>query len=220
MRLTCFKYADTFLHEKSIFCRDWQEKYRPISLLFYLIETDGRVILADTGCDWLTGFVMQSFRNPAELLAESGVRPESVTDVILTHAHLDHAGGSGYFPGAVFHLQEDELRDAGQFLPKGAEVRLFREQADVSPGVRAVWSGGHTRGSSVVELDADGQKWVLTGDVCYLPDCFTRGIPTGASFCPERSLAFLRKYGDPAYKLLTFHDPDICPGGPGAYRII
>ena len=220
MRLTCLKYADTFLHERQIFCRGAEDRYRPIILTFFLIETDdGRRILADTGCDWLPGFVMRRFRRPSDVLQDAGASPESVTDVILTHAHLDHAGCAGSYPEAVFHIQRDELAGTRAFLPDGANVRPFEQTADVAPGVRAIRIGGHTRGSSVVELRGEGVPLILGGDECYLHDCFRRGIPTGSSVCPEKSARFLEEYGASGCRVVLFHDPAAAPGEPGAYRI-
>jgi glyoxylase-like metal-dependent hydrolase (beta-lactamase superfamily II) len=48
-----------------------------------------------------------------------GFSPEDVTDVVLTHLDLDHAGGVGDFPGATVHVYDAELAAARD--PKGME---------------------------------------------------------------------------------------------------
>jgi glyoxylase-like metal-dependent hydrolase (beta-lactamase superfamily II) len=42
---------------------------------------------------------------PSEALVGLGVRPEDVTDVIITHMHWDHADGMDLFPKARIWLQ-------------------------------------------------------------------------------------------------------------------
>lgn len=220
MHLTCFKYADTFLHERYIFCREAEDRFRPIPLTLFLIEADdGRRILADTGCDWLPGFVMRRFQRPAELLQNAGIRLDSISDVFLTHSHLDHAGCSYLFPNAVFHMHEEEVTDARAFLPDHANIQTFRETVEIAPNVHGIWIGGHTKGSSIMRLDTEEAPWILAGDECYSPDCIRRGIPTGSSACPERSARFIQEYGSPEYRTLIFHDLACCPDELGAYPI-
>ena len=54
----------------------------------HLIEEGGRAALVDTGNNAALEHVEQA-------LAETGLSPESVDYVLLTHIHLDHAGGAG-----------------------------------------------------------------------------------------------------------------------------
>jgi len=56
----------------------------------HLIEEGGRAALVDTGNNAALVHVEQA-------LAETGLSPESVDYVLLTHIHLDHAGGAGAF---------------------------------------------------------------------------------------------------------------------------
>jgi glyoxylase-like metal-dependent hydrolase (beta-lactamase superfamily II) len=64
----------------------------------YLVVRDGRAAFIDTG-------TRQSVPNLLAGLAELGVPREAVDFVILTHVHLDHAGGAGALmqalPGAI-----------------------------------------------------------------------------------------------------------------------
>ena len=56
----------------------------------HLIEQDGRAALVDTGNNDALVHVEQA-------LAETGLSPEAGDFVLLTHIHLDHAGGAGAF---------------------------------------------------------------------------------------------------------------------------
>ena len=78
-----------------------------------LVRGNGRVALIDAGSG--DTFAPTAGRLIANL-STLGVQPEDVTDVLLTHAHLDHAGGlmlpgedrRPAFPEAAVHVTEAE----------------------------------------------------------------------------------------------------------------
>jgi glyoxylase-like metal-dependent hydrolase (beta-lactamase superfamily II) len=125
---------------------------------------------------------------------------EPVTHVILTHAHFDHIGGLGTFPGAQvitqtgfatqLAAQNEVTVPFRRFLPAGASHRhditpdrLVGEPATVDiGGVRFVLypvRGGETDDALVVHVPAKGV--VFTGDV--LMPYF--GSPFSAEGSPE-----------------------------------
>jgi glyoxylase-like metal-dependent hydrolase (beta-lactamase superfamily II) len=61
---------------------------RPKLAAIHLIIENGRAAFVDTGCN-------SSLPNALAALDELCVAPENVDYVILTHIHLDHAGGAG-----------------------------------------------------------------------------------------------------------------------------
>jgi glyoxylase-like metal-dependent hydrolase (beta-lactamase superfamily II) len=42
----------------------------------------------------------QRFHQTFEAIAKLGLKPEDITDLIITHMHWDHAGGMDLFPKA------------------------------------------------------------------------------------------------------------------------
>lgn len=64
------------------------EYQRPGLAAIHLIEEAGEAALIDTGTSHSVPHVL-------EVLAKKGFAPEQVAYVILTHVHLDHAGGAG-----------------------------------------------------------------------------------------------------------------------------
>jgi glyoxylase-like metal-dependent hydrolase (beta-lactamase superfamily II) len=83
----------------------------------FVVITEKDILLLDTGLGFINkNGVPQIHQN----LEAAGIRPESVTRVLLTHLHKDHAGGisvedklTGYsslsFPEATYYVQQREL---------------------------------------------------------------------------------------------------------------
>lgn len=96
---------------------------RPILAAIHMIVDDGRVAFVDTGSN-------DSLANVLEALNKAGLGREAVDYVILTHIHLDHAGGAGTlmreFPNAKLVVH-----------PRGS--RHMAEPSKLVAGVTAVY---------------------------------------------------------------------------------
>ena len=209
MKLTALKYGETEIHERMAFQDGDKTKNLPIALLFFLIETDGKKILVDVGCDTMPGFPLFRFQKPVEVLESCGVKPEEITHVILTHAHHDHADAARYYPQATVYLHRDAFPLAEKYLPQGAAICLIDEEKTVAKGVTFRHIGGHAPGSSIVLVETPGKPFVLCGDECYTKENLTLKKPTGSSRCLEASTAFVEEYSKDCYVPILFHDPDL-----------
>ena len=49
-------------------------------------------------------------------------------------------------------------------------------------------------------------KFIIAGDECYLRECLQKQIPTGCSYCPQKSKAFIEKYSKQEYTVFLSHD--------------
>lgn len=122
-------------------------------------------------------------------LASSGIDPDSITHVVLTHLHWDHAGGvldrdgELAFPRAeivvsaeaLAHARAPSEKDEGSFRPdvisalvSRAKLRIVSdERAMLAPAVRATPSHGHTPGLIVPFVDerADGPPLAFPTDL-------------------------------------------------------
>lgn len=96
---------------------------RPILVAIHMLVENGRVAFVDTGSN-------DSLPNALAALARLGLSADAVDYVILTHIHLDHAGGAGtmmaQFPNARLVVH-----------PRGA--RHMAEPAKLVAGVTAVY---------------------------------------------------------------------------------
>jgi glyoxylase-like metal-dependent hydrolase (beta-lactamase superfamily II) len=198
LSLYAFKYAQSTISENRVFRGGSKFRRVPISFLFYLIELGDRRILVDTGCNSIRGFKMEHFITPVALLERYGISGESISDVIITHAHHDHIGCVSYFRGAVVHIQKDEASAGAKYL-KGLQVETFDEGCRIAECVEVKKIAGHSIGSSIAIIHYQGRRIVLAGDECYVRACLDRRIPTGASRNPKKSEEFIRTYSGVEY---------------------
>ena len=97
MQITRITYGETALPESMVFFGGDKDKKVPIILSFFLIQTRGKNILVDAGCEDLPGFELKNFRSAMTALKEQRIDLNDITDVVITHAHHDHAPQYMYF---------------------------------------------------------------------------------------------------------------------------
>ncbi len=152
-----------------------------------LLEGFNRKILVDTGLGekWdekhRAMWAIESVPGGAAgALAARGIDPATITDVILTHLHFDHAGGATVktdagivpaFPHARYHVQRRNLEWARR--PNDREIASYRAEnfeplvdADVLelhegsrelyPGLSLVVADGHTEALQMVRVLGEG----------------------------------------------------------------
>ena len=200
------EYGKSILPESMIFQGGAEDKFRPIVFMIYLIKTEKQLILVDAGCETMPGFDMRDFIGPVKALEKIDIKPEDITDVIITHAHHDHIECVSRFKNAVIYIQHDEYESGKGYLAEGMNIKLFDDEIQVSDSVKAVKIGGHSKGSCIVEVTDDKKTYIISGDECYLRECLDKKIPTGTSYCPEKSRKFIEKYSSGEYTVLLCHD--------------
>ena len=199
-------YGKSVLPESWIFENGAENKFRPIVFRVYLIRAENSLILVDAGCETMPGFVMTDFIGPIKALENICVKADEITDLIITHAHHDHIECAKYFKNAALYIQKDEYEAGKGYLTEARDIRTFEEKIQICDGIKAVKIGGHSKGSSIVEITDSDKKYIIAGDECYMRECLTKQIPTGISCNPEKSRAFINKYGNGEYTVFLCHD--------------
>jgi glyoxylase-like metal-dependent hydrolase (beta-lactamase superfamily II) len=158
----------------------------------WLIRGGGRNILFDSGFHrerWFKEWTIVNYLRPDEAVKLAGVKPEEVTDVVISHAHWDHLGGIDLFPKATVWIQKEEFRyytgdawqpggqhggidpeDARELVRVNTEGHLRLVDGDnveIFPGIRAYTGGRHTYASQYLRVEGS-PPFVLASDNCYL----------------------------------------------------
>ena len=91
-----------------------QSRKLDIQMMVWLLKgPGGRNILVDSGFyrdKFFKQWNVKDFIKPSEAVARFGVKPEEITDVIITHMHWDHADGADLFPKARVWIQKEDRK--------------------------------------------------------------------------------------------------------------
>ncbi len=219
-KLTVLKYAESTIGENNVFYGGKKDRIWPISFFLFLIEEEQRKILVDAGCNELNGFYLSRFIKPVELLNKYGVKAEEITDLIITHAHYDHIALASEFKNAAVYIQQDEYERGKRYFGENQKVVTFEESVQVTNSITAIKIGGHSIGSSIVEISHENHLYVIAGDEAYSRECILRQIPTGTCTNIENSRKFIETYKDSKYTVLYSHDMDVLPAKNGFLRLL
>jgi len=215
MTLYAVKYGES-MYPAAHLLKDAAKGMRlPIAWMFYAVKAGRDIVLVDTGFSDTNeakraGVTLLPYQ-PA--LAAAGIAPEAVTKIVLTHTHSDHAANVPLYPKAMVIVNR---REAGSPFLKGVgKERLvtFDESYAVVPGMTVRLVGGHSPGSSYVELSLGGKTHLLAGDEAYLPENVSRLIPVGSAVDASANLAFLTMAKNSGAVVLTLHDPAVVKSG-------
>lgn len=189
---------------------------------FILVQGEGRNILIDCGINFdsvvkqnlATGFNVENWHSPAEVLAEVGLTPEDIDVIIPTHAHWDHMGSLELFPNAHVYLQLEELEGWSQLLEgsdqylallsavdaadisyvqalqsSGRLHLLDGEQDNLFPGIH-IWVdyNGHCHASQLISIESQTDKYIAIGDIAYTMGNLI-GVPEFPHFIPNTKWA-------------------------------
>lgn len=211
-----------------------------------LIRSADRVILVDAGMGdrWPDKLRLIYDIRPAED-GGSGLDPASVTDVILSHLHFDHARGlfrarpgdeaaaDLRYPRARIHVQASNLatarrpnaRERASYIAEDvklldrADLVLHAGPDEVAPGVRVHETHGHTQGHQWVEIKHGGRTVAFPADMVptsrHLPLPYLMGYDISVATLLVEKDALLARAVDEDWVLVFGHDPDVEAGRIG-----
>lgn len=168
-----------------------QDEKVDVDFVVWLIRGGGRNILFDSGFhheQYFKQWHVTDYLRPDEAVQQAGVRPEDVTDIVISHAHWDHMGGIDLFPKATVWIQKDEYRyytgeawqngghhggidpdDVQQLVKLNTAGRLRLVDGDnveILPGIRVFVGSRHTYASQYLRVEGK-TPFVLASDNVY-----------------------------------------------------
>ena len=219
------------------------DKHYTLYFYVWLIQGEGRTIVVDTGmppdADTWTPRTQRNkgplsywrtFKTAELLLAEAGVDPASVQDVVISALGGYAMAGVSLFPNARFHLSR--IGWCEYFVPTPPwprrqpnvylkwllnealdRVDLIDGEAEIVPGVRARETGGHHRGSLAITVPTAKGKAIIV-DTAFLYGNI-EGEPvlgiTHALYDVYKAYDWVRREAD---IILPGHDPAVLDRHP------
>src|SRR3984957_13147138 len=208
-----------------------------IAMMIWLVRGNGHNILVDSGFyhdrffkDWHA----KDFTKPSDTLQRLGLKPEDITDVIITHMHWDHADGMDLFPNARIWIQKDELQyyageawqtndatggiDADDVPPlvklniQGRGGLVNGDAQEILPGITCYTGGRHTYASQYVGVSTKAGTVVLASDNMYLYENLEKHVPIAATLDAASNLRAqdrLRHLAASPGLIIPGHDPAV-----------
>lgn len=209
-----------------------------------LLVNGSRKILIDTGIgtDWDEKFVNiyrldQSVYTLQKSFDKLGIKSEEITDVLLTHLHFDHTGGSTIlkdgkwipaFPNAKYYVQKKHFewamnptdRDRGsfiqnRFIPLHKEGLLHFVDGDVSfdDEIDFLTINGHTSFQQMIKIHDSSDTILYCGDLfpfaSHIPIPYVMGYDLQPIVTVQEKKKILPKAIEENWKLFFEHDPKI-----------
>lgn len=189
--------------------RVWQKRYPcndenfvRLAMRCLLIETGDKLILIDSGTgdkqlEYLKYYDFVGVISFKTELNKLGFSCSDITDVVYTHLHFDHCGGSTRynsdktnieltFPNATHWVGEAQwknflnpnIREGDSYFPENIQpihdagkLKLVTENQWLCPEVELRLFNGHTVGQLVSYIHSDKKTYVYVGDVIPLAAC-------------------------------------------------
>ena len=194
--------------------------YIPIEFAFTVIKTGGKTILLDAG----TGGQLAPTAGLASKggLEAAGITPDSIDTVIVSHMHPDHIFGlmekdtnAQVYPNAEIMIGETEYnfwtqpglieklperrKGLGKRIqatfPTWDNVSLFKEDAELALGLRAVESFGHSPGHVSFHISSGDDQLLLIGDAIIVPALFLANLDWQLAFDADKDQATATRKG-------------------------
>ena len=208
-----------------------------IAMMVWLVKGNGKTIVVDSGFyhdHFFKDWKVKDFIKPSEALSGMGVKPEDVTDVIITHMHWDHADGMDLFPKARIWIQKDEYiyytgeawqqrRTHGGIDPEdvltivklnieGRVGLVNGDDQEIIPGVRCYTGGKHTFQSQFVSVETKAGKAVLASDNLYLYENMDKHVPIASTLDADSNLRAqdrMKQIAASPRLIIPGHDPAV-----------
>jgi len=206
-----------------------------LAMIIWLVRGGGHNILVDAGFyqpRMFEGLTVENFVKPSDAVRNAGVKPEEITDIIVSHMHWDHVDGFDLFPKAHVWIQKDEYNfyageawkqaethdgiDAGDVVglvkanTEGRVTLVPGDAQEILPGIICYTGGRHTYQSQYVGVNAKDGTVILASDNMYLYENLDKHVPIAATFDARSNLAAqdrMRKLAAKPEFIIPGHDP-------------
>ena len=214
-----------------------------LSTRHLILESGNRKIIIDTGMGnkWDEKskkiYAIDEKNSMQSALASAGLKMNDITDVILTHLHFDHTGGSTKlengklvpaFPNAKYYVQKKHYdwavnpseKDRGSFI-KDNFVPLFdagvieftNGNQQLDDEIELIETNGHTFAQQMVKISDSSNTVLFCADliplISHIPLPYIMGFDIQPLVTLQEKKQFLSEAVHKNWKLFFGHDPEI-----------
>jgi len=209
-----------------------------IQMMVWILKgPNGANILVDSGFyrdKFFKQWKVKDFIKPSEAIAKVGLKPEDITDLIITHMHWDHADGMDLFPKARVWIQQDEYSyytgegwqsggnhggvdpdDVMALVKLNVEgrVRLVKgDDQEVAGGIKVYTGGRHTYASQYVGVSTKAGTTVIASDNCYLYENLDKHVAVAQTWDAASNLKAqdrMKQLASNPRLIVPGHDPSV-----------
>jgi len=208
-----------------------------------LLESDSKKILIDTGMGdkWddksKNIYAVDEKLSMDSALSGKGLKSDEITDVILTHLHFDHTGGSTIkvngklqpaFPNAKYYVQKQNFewainpsdRDKGSYIKENFQplmeegvLHLIDGNKNFDDEIEFFVINGHTFGQQMVKISDGKNTFLFCSDLIpfysHIPLHYIMGYDLQPLVTLQEKKKYLKMAVDENWKLFFGHDPEI-----------
>jgi glyoxylase-like metal-dependent hydrolase (beta-lactamase superfamily II) len=208
-----------------------------------LIRGNGKTILVDAGIGTkLTSkekniYALEEKGNMDAVIAPQGIKPDEITDVIITHLHFDHAGGATCikngelkptFPNATYYIQKEQWentlnphpRDRNSFPPinfkpleEAGVLTLLDGPGELFDGLEMLVTHGHTAAQQHPLIKGADKSLFYCADLiptaAHIPLLWIMAYDNLPMTITEEKQAVLERACEENWVLFFEHDPGI-----------
>jgi len=206
-----------------------------------LLVNESRKILIDTGMGnkWdeksKNIYAIQG-NSLKETLKQQNISPDEITDIILTHLHFDHTGGSTEiengrivpaFPNAKYYVQKKNYawainpsdRDRGSYLKNNFQplmdegvLQLIDGEKFFDDEIELIIFNGHTFAQQLIKISDSSNTIFYCADLfpttSHIPLPYVMGYDLQPLVTVNEKRKILTKALEEEWKLLFEHDPE------------
>jgi glyoxylase-like metal-dependent hydrolase (beta-lactamase superfamily II) len=210
-----------------------------------LIEDGNRLILVDNGMGnkqddkFFSYYYLHGNDSLEKSLNKHGFSVNDITDMVLTHLHFDHCGGSikynadrsktePVFKNATYHCNEKHWewathpnpREKASFLKENilpikesGQLNFIDQNTELIPGVKFLEVNGHTEAMMLPVIDYKGSTLAFMADLipsaAHIPIPYVMGYDMRPLETLKEKETILNKAVDNNWTLFFEHDPSI-----------
>ena len=143
------------------------------------------------------------------LYDRSGLKPEAINSVFITHAHGDHFVGLELFEKAQWFMSDIELRmmeTSDDSLTRKLVKKIRLVEKDFMEDMEPISLPGHTNGTTGLIFNTTDGRTLICGDAVMTRDFFRNELGYYNSVDMQRSAESIRKIRQMADFVVPGHD--------------